>query len=360
MKTFRSLVAKCSPLAETVLTAMVRRSQEVESQMRSHEKLAALGKLSAGLAHELNNPAAAAGRAARYLHDSIHQIQELAIRYDCRFSDPQRDAVVELRRTLVEGRATRPALAPLIRSDREDELGGWLADHEIADAWQLAPSLVDAGVTTELLERLAGRLGCDALAGAITWLETTLRMADLAGEVEQSTTRIAELVVAMKEYSYMDQASVQEIDVNRGLESTLKMFAFRLKGGIEVDRQYDPNLPRLVAHPGELNQVWTNLIDNALDALNGKGRLTVRSVREDDAVLVEIIDNGPGIPPEVLPHIFEPFFTTKEVGQGTGLGLDISYRIVTNRHHGSLRATSKAGETRFQVRLPSSLPQASR
>lgn len=346
--TLRQLVAKCSPLARQVLGAMAGRSQEVESQLRQQEKLAALGKLSAGLAHELNNPAAAAQRASAQLRAAIQESQECALDHDCRFGDKERNTIRELWAVLRERPQQTDSLA---QSDAEEALGSWLDTHDVADAWCMASTLAGAGLSEEDLGRLHD-FSSEALAGALGWLQTALNTHELTRTVEQSSGRIAELVKAMKQYSYMDQAKFQEIDVRDGLESTLKVFAHRLKKAVTVQRNYAQDLPKLCAYAGELNQVWTNLIDNALDAMHDKGELRIRTARVDHCVMVEIGDNGPGIPPEIQRRIFEPFFTTKGVGEGTGLGLDISYRIITRRHRGEIKVISQPGDTRFQVFLP--------
>jgi signal transduction histidine kinase len=227
----------------------------------------------------------------------------------------------------------------------------------VPDAWKIAPSLADAGVDIPKLESLAAQVGEKVLSDALIRIASLLTISRLIGEIEISTKRISDLVRAIKEYTYMDQAAMQEIDLHQGLENTLTILNHRLKGGITVVREYDENLPRICAYGGELNQIWTNLISNAIEAMQGKGELRVRTARELDRVLVEIGDNGPGIPPDVLPHIFEPFFTTKGVGEGTGLGLDTVCRIVRN-HHGEIRVSSHPGDTRFLVYLPITQPKA--
>ena len=215
--------------------------------------------------------------------------------------------------------------------------------------------LADAGVEIEKLEGLAAQVGGDVLCDALTRIASILTISKLISEIEISTRRISDLVRAIKEYSYMDQLSMQEIDLHQGIENTLTMLHHRLKGGIHVIRDYAKNLPKICAYGGELNQIWTNLITNAIEAINGRGELRVRTAQELDRVLVEVRDNGPGIPPEVLPHIFEPFFTTKAIGEGTGLGLDTVRRIIRN-HHGEIRVDSHPGDSRFQVYLPVAQP----
>jgi signal transduction histidine kinase len=227
----------------------------------------------------------------------------------------------------------------------------------VPDAWKIAPALADAGVDIPKLESLAAQVGEEVLSDALIRIASLLTISRLISEIEVSTKRISELVRAIKEYSYMDQAAMQEIDLHQGLENTLTILHHRLKDGIRVVREYDENLPKICAYGGELNQIWTNLISNAIEAMQGKGELRVRTARDLDRVLVEIGDNGPGIPGEVLPHIYEPFFTTKGVGEGTGLGLDTVCRIVRN-HHGEIRVSSQPGDTRFQVYLPITQPKA--
>jgi signal transduction histidine kinase len=348
---FKDMMAECSQGAQVILAAMVGRAQDVEVQMRQQEKLAALGKLSAGLAHELNNPAAAGGRSAKQLRAAIANVQSRTLKLcELNLSQEQRQLLNQLQQEAIT--YTAPPLDPLTQSDREDALTDWLEEQGIHNGWQLAPTLVSAGVDEERLEVIAEQMPTDTLEEALNWLEASLTVAGLVNEVEQSTARISELVKAVKAYSYMDQASFQEIDVHQGLENTLTILKNKLKHGVTVKREYDPNVPRICAYGSELNQVWTNLIDNAIDAMRGQGELKIRTAHEQDNVLVEIADNGPGIPLAIQSRIFEPFFTTKGVGEGTGLGLDITRRIVVQRHHGDIRFNSREGDTRFQVRLP--------
>ncbi len=260
----------------------------------------------------------------------------------------QQDAIAYL--------ASGHRLAPLTQSDREDALADWLDDHNIADGWKLAPILVAGGVSETQLDKLTQQLTPEALSEGVSWLTETLTLAGLVNEVEHSTSRISALVKAIKSYSYMDQAPLQNVNLHDGLESTLTILNHKLKYGVTVHREYAPNLPRITAYGGELNQVWTNLIDNAADAMKGIGDLTIRTSIDHQQLLTEIADTGSGIAPEIQVRIFEPFFTTKGVGEGSGLGLDIVRRIIVNRHHGDIRVTSNPGDTRFQIWLPLEQP----
>jgi signal transduction histidine kinase len=358
--TFKSIVSECSQTAALILTAMSARAQEVEQQMRHQEKLAALGRLSAGLAHELNNPAAAGRRAAKQLRESIATIQARLLNH-CEelFPETPRQLLIQVQQTALHQLACGVRLTPLEQSDREDALSDWLDQQDVANAWELAPVLVSAGIQETHLSHLADQLSPDAFAEALHWLTDTLTLVGLANEVEQSTSRISDLVKAVKAYSYMDQAPLQEIDVHEGLDNTLTILNHKLKYGITVQRDYDPHLPRICAYGSELNQVWTNLLDNAIDALKDEQRssteppaIQIRTSQTHHFVQVEIIDNGPGISTDVQSRIFDPFFTTKGVGKGTGLGLDIVRRIVTQRHRGTVRVFSEPGQTRFVVCLP--------
>jgi signal transduction histidine kinase len=311
--------------------------------------MAALGKLSAGLAHELNNPAAAARRAAYDLRGAVLEAQLLALEHDERFSPEGRETLAGvLRETSGTGDVT---LDPIALSDLEEQVTLWLEGRGFEEAWDLSPTLVAAGLATDRLERLGEGLGDDrTLAGALKWLGATLGLLGLADEVGRSTARISQLVGAIKTHTYMDRGSYGETDVREGLESTLTILGHKLKG-VTVKRDFEEALPKIWANGGELNQVWTNLIDNAAEAVGEGGHIAVGAYQHSDGVVVEIADDGPGISREIQNRIFEPFFTTKQIGQGTGLGLDIVRRIVV-AHGGEVAFDTKPGETRFVVRLP--------
>lgn len=343
------------PIAPHLLAGVRMGIQTFEELANQQEKLAALGKLAAGLAHELNNPAAAIRRAASRLGALLRVRDQRMLALGRRLDEQAAARLAGLTGEIADQVDPALMLDPLERSDREDELAVWLEERGVADVYDLAPTLVDAGLEAATLERLDGVVAPDALPDALAWLGETIAAGGLAEEIEQSAARISTLVGAIKEYSYMDQAPEQEIDLHHGLENTLTILQHKLKD-ITVTREYDRGLPRITAHGSELNQVWTNLIDNAIDAVKanpaGQRRITIRTAREGDWALVEIGDNGMGIPEAVRSRIFDPFFTTKGVGQGSGLGLDISYRIVVRQHDGDIQVHSVPGDTRFQVRLP--------
>jgi len=348
---FPEMLERLPALGSKLVGVMADRIRETTRSEQQREKLMALGKLSAGLAHELNNPAAAVRNAAVNLQQAVIALRTAGLHLDKRALSAE-DRVFLGRFECDWFREHPPAaMDSLERSDREEEIGTWLEDRHIQDARQLAPSLVDAGCDLDTLRRLAQRFDDDTLADVITRLTVSFSVNRLVEQIDSGTSRIADLVHAIKQYSYMDQASQQEIDIHDGLENTLIMLQYRLKHGIAVVRQYDRSIPPICAQGSELNQVWTNLIDNAIDAMEGHGELLVRTEAEFGRVLVEIRDNGSGIPPDILDRIFEPFFTTKQVGEGTGLGLDTVYRIV-QKHHGQVGVESKPGRTSFQVRLP--------
>jgi signal transduction histidine kinase len=332
------------------------KTQELQVLSQQHEKLIALGKLAAGLAHELNNPASAARRAAAQLCPTMQVLQALALRcIEQHLTPTQLQRLLELKRDAIEHVATlQPDSLAVI--DLEDELTDWLSSRGVVDGWRLAPTLVGAGLNARALEAIFDWVAIDTLSDVLAWLEATLAVEGLLNVLEQGTDRIFEIVKAVKAYSYMDRAPLQDVDLHEGLDNTLTILGYKLKSrSVTVIREYSPNLPCIPAYGSALNQVWTNLIDNAIDAVGSRGTVWLRTSSEKEYVYVEIADNGAGIPPEIQSRIFEPFFTTKEVGAGTGLGLEIVYRIVVGQHKGDIHCFSVPGNTRFQVRLPSSM-----
>ncbi len=344
------------PMATHMLEGLAIQGMGSQQTLSTRERLVALGTVTAGLTHELNNPATAAARATATLAERLAGLwDELAGLAGGGLGSGQLAELLELVRQAVGGRGGQDPLSPLEASDREDELGRWLSEHGVPGAWDLAPPLVAAGVGTGWLDQVAATVPAAVLPHAVAVAAITCEAESLLEEIGEASGRISALIGAAKQYSQMDRSPLQQVDVHDGLESTLTMLKHKLETGIEVVRDYDRSLPKLPAYAGELNQVWTNLVDNAVDAMDGMdgtGRLTVRTARDGDHVLVEIGDNGAGIPEAAAAHVLEPFYTTKPVGKGTGLGLDISWRIVVQRHHGDLRFTSAPGDTRFQVLLP--------
>ena len=355
---FRRMLTIHPSFSNAVLEMLAQRIQVLYSVSQQRERLSSLGTLAAGLAHELNNPSSASRRAAGRLRDNLENRRSLGMRLTRAAARGEiRPAQVDALERIVNeafGRDKAPALNSLERSDREEEVALWLEDRDVEEAWDLSPTLVGVGLGIGDLNLVEAAMPPGTLADALGYLEAVLGAAGLVDEIDASSMRISNLVATMEGYSYMDRAPTQEVDVNEGLDNTLAILRYRL-AGIEVERDYDESLPRITAHGGELNQVWTNLIDNAVDAVaygDKTGRIRLRTTQERDRLLVEISDNGPGIPEEMQDRVFEPFFTTKDVGKGTGFGLDVSYRIVVGRHGGDIRIVSKPGDTRFQVRLP--------
>lgn len=327
----------------------MRNSQKIVGQ---RQQLVALGALSAGLTHELNNPAAAAVRATASLRERIAGMRHKLAMLAHREIDTQLlELLVDVQEEAVCGISNAPKLTAMQESEAEDEIGEWLDDHGVQGGWDIAPIFVGAGTSIEFLERVNERASEDLLEGAIRWLAYTLETELLLAEITDSVTRISSLVAAAKQYSNMDRTPHERVDIHAGIESTLVMLGSKLKG-IEIVEDFDRSLPPVPVYTGELNQVWTNLIDNAAQAMDGSGTLTIKTALDNDRVLITMTDTGPGIPKANLTRIFEPFFTTKPIGQGTGLGLDISYRIIVNRHGGDLRVESEPGATTFTVCLP--------
>ena len=347
---FPQLVQKMPELATRLVGLMSDRIREATRFEQQRDRLAALGKLSAGLAHELNNPASAAKRASSQLREMLKRIRDASHDLGRReLTASQKSEIERMEASLMQ--ADAPPLNALAASELEDQLDSLLRSHGQDDLWQLAADLSKKNFKPQDLEHLFAILDPPTARAALVRISALVEVAGLLNEIESSTSRISDLVKAIKEYTFMDQAPVQNVDIVKTLETTLTILNHKLKRGVTVHRDYQP-LPMLVNSFGsEINQVWTNLIDNAIDAMGGKGDLNVRTYREDDCVVVEIGDNGPGISPTVLPRIFEPFFTTKGVGEGTGLGLDTVQRIV-KKHRGNIQVRSKPGDTRFQVWLP--------
>jgi len=344
------LIQKMPELAKRLVGLMSDRIRETTRFEQQRDRLAALGKLSAGLAHELNNPASAAKRATSQLRDMLKRVRDASLELGRRDLTPPQKAEIEK----LESSFTQVDVAPLnalAASDLEDRIDSLLRSHGQDDLWQLAADLARKNVKPEALEQLFATLDAETARAALVRISSSVEIAGLLNEIESSTSRISDLVGAIKEYTFMDQAPVQNVDIVKSLETTLTILNHKLKRGIVVRRDYH-DVPLLVNSFGsELNQVWTNIIDNAIDAMGGKGELRVRTYREDSCVVVEIGDSGPGISPEIQSHIFEPFFTTKGVGEGTGLGLDTVQRIV-KKHNGNVQVVSQPGDTRFQVWLP--------
>jgi signal transduction histidine kinase len=353
---FPDLVQRMPELAKRLVGLLSDRVRETTRIEQQRDRLASLGKLSAGLAHELNNPASAAKRAASQLRDILKRIKDASHELGRRELTPTQKSEIEKMEaslTQVDG----PPPDALTVSDLEDRIDSLLRSHGQNDLWQLSAGLARRNVKPEVLEQLFSSLDASTARAALVRIAASVEVADLLNEIESSTSRISDLVGAIKEYTYMDQGPVQNVDIAKSLETTLTILNHKLKRGVTVQRDYH-RVPLLVNSFGsELNQVWTNIIDNAIDAMSGKGELRVRTYRDDGCVVVEIGDTGPGISPEIKSHIFEPFFTTKGVGEGTGLGLDTVQRIV-KKHRGNIQVSSKPGDTRFQVWLPLAEVQA--
>jgi signal transduction histidine kinase len=356
---FRRMLTEHPSFSNKVLETMAERVQILQSVAGQREKLNSLGTLAAGLAHQLNNPATAARSSAEDLRESLKELRSTGMHLARASGELTPSALDGLERTIgqvLERAEARDegSLDELERCEREEDLGLWLEEHGVSGGWDIAPSFVAAGLETTSLEPILESVTPGLRTDALHYVAASLDAVSLVGEVEGSVRRISGIVQTMEGYSYMDRSPVQDVDVNGSLDDTLAVLGYRLEG-IEVVRDYDPDLPRVTAYGGELNQVWTNLIDNAIDAVSTStcpGRIRLRTGCERDRVLVEVTDDGPGIPREDQARIFEPLFSTKDIGEGTGLGLDVSYRIVVGRHGGDIHVVSEPGETRFEVRLP--------
>ncbi|TCB90721.1 cyclic nucleotide-binding domain-containing protein [Micromonospora zingiberis] len=350
---FAHAVRSWFPMAMHLLEGMFIGMRDTQTVVGERERLLALGSLSAGLTHELNNPASAAVRATAGLRERIAGMRhKLATIADARLDGRQLHSLVRLQEEAVERVGKAPTLTAMETSDAEDELTDWLDDQGVTDGWDLASILVNGGLDVDWLDRVRATVSPQDLEPVVRWLTYGVETELLLREIDDAATRISTLVGAAKQYSQLDRAPYQVVDVHELLGATLVMLKGKFPAGVRVVKEFDRSLPSIPAYAAELNQVWSNLIDNALGAMGGEGTLTVRTGRLDDQLFVEIADTGPGIPETIRARIFEPFFTTKPVGEGTGLGLDISYRIVVNKHHGDIRVTSVPGDTVFRVLLP--------
>ena len=355
---FAELMHEWFPMAVHLLEGAFFGQKNIAQQIGQRERLLALGTLSAGLTHELNNPASAAVSATAALRERVAGMRhKLGMIANGPFDRTTLDALVKLQEEAADRVPKAPKLTPLETSDREDTISDWIDDRGVGDGWQLAPAFVQSGVDIDFLEHVAAAVDEAKLEPALRWLYYTVETEQLMNEIEDATTRISTLVGAAKQYSQLDRAPFQTVDVHELLKSTLLMLAGKIPPGVTVVKEFDRSLPQIPAYAAELNQVWTNLIDNAISAMHGQGTLAVRTGMDRDLVFVEFADTGPGVPPEIKERIFEPFFTTKPVGEGTGLGLDISWRIVVTKHHGYLTVESVPGDTRFRVRLPVTPPE---
>jgi signal transduction histidine kinase len=354
---FAQLMTGWFPMAAHLLEGLLFGTKSAQEAVGQRERLLALGSLTAGLAHELNNPAAAAVRATAALRSRVAGMRGKLGHITAKRYEPEvLAALIRLQDEAAERVSKAVALSPMDTADAEDAVADWLDGHGIAGGWDLAPVFVQGGLDSAWLDLVGAAVPESALDGAVRWLGYTIESELLMNEIGDSTERISALVGAAKQYSQLDRSPYQVVDVHELLDSTLMMLGAKIGPDITVVKNYDRGLPEIPCYPGELNQVWTNLIDNAVSAMDGAGTLTVSTSRDRDFLAVEIGDTGPGVPAEIRDRIFEPFFTTKPVGEGTGLGLDISWRIVVNSHHGDLKVESVPGDTRFRVRLPLTAP----
>jgi signal transduction histidine kinase len=355
---FSRIMREWFPMATHLLEGLALGMRSSQAAIGERQRLQALGALSAGLMHELNNPAAAASRATGALRERVAGMRmKLGKLAKGKVAPDRLIALLNLQEEVIERAAKAPVRSAMQVADLEDELGDWMEKHGVTGGWDVAPVFAQGGIDTDCLSEIQSRLESpELLDQAIHWIGYALETEQLMSDIEDATGRVSSLVNAAKQYSHMDRSAHQWIDVHSGLDSTLVMLNHKIGDGIRVVKDYDRALPQIPVHPAELNQVWTNLIDNAAQAMSGAGTLTIRTYQEDDWVVVSVGDTGPGVPDEIKKRVFEPFFTTKPVGQGTGLGLDISYRIVVNGHGGDISLQSTPGDTKFLVRLPTSEP----
>jgi signal transduction histidine kinase len=358
-ETLSELLRHSPSAARAMLQTVMDRYRNTQAQLRQSEQMAQLGTLTAGIAHELNNPAAAVRRGAEQMKEALMPLAETqATLSRHNFSNEQQVTIDELV-AMAETRAPEDCtLDILARSNREEELEDWLDDNGVEEAWDLAASLTDFDFSPEKLDELSEDFGVDELGDILQYIVAIYQAFSLLREIGQGAGRISEIVKALKSYAYLDQSPVQTVDIHEGINNTLIILRHKLKQGIDVERSYDPDLPKIQGYGSELNQVWTNIIDNAIDALDGEGTITIDTRHDENHVIVEIQDNGPGIPDEIRSRIFNAFFTTKPPGKGTGLGLNISYNIVVYKHNGNIRVFSEPGFTCFQIWLPLNFEQA--
>ena len=339
--------------ARTMLQTITSRWRATQSMLRQSEKMAQLGSLAAGMAHELNNPATAALRGTEHLQKTFDEIQAVFLKLNqLELTDDQIGYLETLSNDIQEAAKSPDDLDVLSRSDKESELEEWIELREIENAWEIAPNLVAVGFGVARMKQLAEHYSNDHLGTVLIWISSMYSVFSIVAEIGQGAERITEIVKALKSYSYLDQAPTQSVDIHEGIDNTLVLLRNKLKKGVNIIRQYDHTLPKINAYGSELNQVWTNLIDNAIDAMDGQGKLTITTGQEGDWVSVTISDSGEGIPKDIQKKIFDPYFTTKPPGKGTGLGLDISRKIITDKHNGEISVQSKPGNTSFTIRLP--------
>jgi signal transduction histidine kinase len=355
---FWEMMTSCKEVRQAILRNMARRMEGLQAIMVQREKLATLGTMAAGLMHELNNPAAAARRAASLLRANLMRLQMVGLKLSrAALTESQADCLSELQQRAMSVEKPK-ARSSIEESDAEDAMAQWLSEQGVADAWQMAPTLVGMGITREELDCTRDQFAGETLANALSWLESLISSMQLVGTVEESISRVTELALAVKKYAYEGKSAQQKVDVNESIASTLIILAHKLRNKeIEVVKEFSPSLPVLTCYGAGLNQIWTNLLDNSIDALPQKGRISIRTEIAGGQVVITIADNGAGIPPEHRKHIFEPFYTTKPAGVGTGLGLDIVQRIVKDKMHGSVTFMSEPGNTVFTVSIPAT-PQS--